>query len=108
MHNARGRAHYNGSSAHMSSPSKPTEPEGPSIPAPGTHLVCFLPEGARFHPLDPARESVVGRAESCDVPVDMPSLSRRQFALRGGAGWTIRDLGGTNGTRLNGTRLTAH
>jgi hypothetical protein len=50
---------------------------------------------------------VVGRAHDVDVTVWDCSASRRHAELDWrGDGWVIRDLESTNGTRVNGTRLT--
>lgn len=48
----------------------------------------------------------IGRDASCDVPVFHRSVSRRHCLLHLGSGTaTVRDLGSTNGTHLNGRRL---
>ena len=50
---------------------------------------------------------VVGRSAPADIVLDAPVVSRRhcQMEVRAGGVW-IRDLGSTNGTFVNGTRLT--
>jgi hypothetical protein len=50
-----------------------------------------------------AHGAVVGRAQECDVVVASTDVSRRHAEIRpDGVGWTIRDLGSTNGVRVNG------
>jgi hypothetical protein len=50
---------------------------------------------------------VIGRAPSCDFVLADPTVSRRHAELRRDEGrWTLIDLGSTNGTRLNGWRVT--
>jgi hypothetical protein len=49
---------------------------------------------------------VLGRSQDCDVTIDDPSASRRHAELRhDGAGWSLVDLGSTNGTEVNGKKV---
>ena len=49
---------------------------------------------------------VVGRGPSVDVAFDDPSMSRQHVAVEyAGSGFRVRDLGSTNGLRLNGTAV---
>lgn len=50
---------------------------------------------------------VVGRLTSCDICLEDKSASRQHAAfVAEGAGWAIEDLGSTNGTTLNGARIS--
>jgi pSer/pThr/pTyr-binding forkhead associated (FHA) protein len=50
----------------------------------------------------------VGRLEDLEVVLEDASISRRHAEIRCTEhGWRLRDLGSTNGTRLNGVRLGA-
>jgi pSer/pThr/pTyr-binding forkhead associated (FHA) protein len=54
----------------------------------------------------PAGEFVFGRGPECHVRPNSPWVSRQHCLLRIGAeGVRVRDLGSTNGTLVNGTRL---
>jgi hypothetical protein len=49
---------------------------------------------------------VVGRSRDCDVVLDDPNVSRRHIELRRDrTGWTVVDLGSTNGVKVNGRRV---
>ena len=48
----------------------------------------------------------VGRLEALEIVLDDSSVSRYHAEVRvTDRGWRVRDLGSTNGTRLNGVRL---
>jgi putative nucleotidyltransferase with HDIG domain len=49
----------------------------------------------------------IGRLEALEIVLDDSSVSRYHAEVRAsGRGWRVRDLGSTNGTRLNGERLS--
>lgn len=51
---------------------------------------------------------VIGAAADCDVVVDLPTISGRHCRLiKGPAGFLLEDLQSTNGTYVNGQRVTA-
>jgi hypothetical protein len=50
-----------------------------------------------------ATGAVLGRSRECDIVVDDANVSRRHAEVRPGPdGWTVADLGSTNGVRVNG------
>ena len=50
---------------------------------------------------------VIGRDPRCDLVLDDPRVSRRHAEIRPRLGrFALLDLGSTNGTRVNGTRVT--
>jgi hypothetical protein len=50
--------------------------------------------------------AVLGRSRDADVQVDDPNVSRRHAEVKpSGAQWTVRDLGSTNGVKVNGRRI---
>jgi transcriptional regulator with PAS, ATPase and Fis domain len=86
--------------------SAPTAPEAPVVPATGLQLLVMLEDGSQAHELPDGRSVVVGRAPECDIRVDLASMSRRHFAIHVREPMlSLEDLGGANGTKLNGNRL---
>jgi predicted component of type VI protein secretion system len=119
-----------GIQAQLLSAPEDEEPEG-AAPAPSAgdfgHTMVYSPDrGARL--LEPeggvaarrrallvgeGRRSVLsgsrvvlGRSRDCDVVVVDPNVSRRHAELqRDEHGWSIADLGSTNGIKVNGRRV---
>ena len=57
--------------------------------------------------LQPGRTVVVGRAVTSDVPIYDPTISRKHAELRlTDGGVEVKDVGSSNGTFLNGARVT--
>jgi hypothetical protein len=56
--------------------------------------------------LVPPAGGTLGRSRDCDVVLDDAGISRRHAELRPGPdGWTVADLGSTNGVRVNGVQV---
>ncbi len=74
------------------------------IPGPGAAELVRVGGGERYH-LD-AAAVVLGREPGCDIRLDADGISRRhaRFEPRGDH-WAVVDLGSTNGTAVNGTRV---
>ncbi len=53
--------------------------------------------------------AVLGRSREADIQVDDQNVSRKHAELRpSGASWTVRDLGSTNGVKVNGRKIDPH
>src|SRR5213596_177529 len=80
-------------------------PEGEVYLAPVFKLLSTT--GEQSIDLQPGRNVVVGRAVTSDVPIYDPTISRRhaEVSLIDG-GVKVKDAGSSNGTFLNGARIT--
>jgi hypothetical protein len=115
---ARSRSAAHGGRAHHPEPArpKPVEEGGQTMiyspparegaparqaPAPQPPRALFVVGGRRL-PV-PAGGGTIGRSHDCDIVVEDLGVSRRHARVRpSGEGWTVEDLGSTNGLRVNG------
>lgn len=68
------------------------------------YLVWF-PE--RHFELEPGASALLGRQADCDIVIPAPNVSRRHAQISWSRdGFEIRDLGSTNGTILNGDKIS--
>lgn len=82
-----------------------TDPTPPPAPEPPREVVTLTLDG-RAHPVT-ATGVVIGRSRECDLRVADGNASRRHAeVVQEGAAYIIVDLGSTNGTELNGRRIT--
>ncbi|MEO5633430.1 DUF3662 and FHA domain-containing protein [Gaiella sp.] len=80
-------------------------PVVPLAPEPPREVVTLTLDG-RAHPVTPAGV-VIGRSRECDLRVTDGNASRRHAEVRkDGDSYVVADLGSTNGTELNGRRIT--
>ncbi len=80
-------------------------PQSPPPPEPEPELVTLTLEG-RAHPIT-SRSVVIGRSRECDLRVSDGNASRRHAeVVQEGTSYLVVDLGSTNGTELNGRRIT--
>jgi hypothetical protein len=62
-------------------------------------------EGRRL--LVPPAGGTIGRSRDCEIVLEDTGISRRHADIRpSGEGWTLEDLGSTNGVLVNGQRVT--
>jgi pSer/pThr/pTyr-binding forkhead associated (FHA) protein len=74
-------------------------------PAPSSFVLIPL-GGIADIPLGPT-DLILGRDPSCKVRLDSPKVSRHHCCLTEASGLIlVRDLGSTNGTRINGHGVT--
>ncbi len=86
-------------------PSKDDVPEAQQ-PAPVARDVVTLTIAGRAHRVETSRV-VLGRSKECDIRVVDGNVSRRhcEVVQESPTTWVIVDLGSTNGTELNGSRV---
>jgi hypothetical protein len=85
-------------------PTPEPEPEPEPTPPPRREQAVLLWDG-RDMTLDQG-VTVIGRSSGCDIVVDDPNVSRRHAEIRRlGEGYSLVDLGSTNGTEVNGQRV---
>lgn len=77
--------------------------QGP-IPVDATLPAAHLEVDGRVLPIT-QEMVIVGRGSECDLHVDDPSVSRRHAMIRLRPEPTITDLGSTNGTQVEGSRI---
>ncbi len=66
------------------------------------YLEILRADGTEAVPLE-GRALTIGRADSNDISVDDPAVSRRHAVIEKlAAGWSISDVGSLNGTFVNG------
>ena len=70
-----------------------------------TGRAMVLAEGKRM--VVSSSGAVLGRSRDADVVLADPNVSRRHAEVRpdGHGGWQVRDLGSTNGVKVNGRRI---
>jgi hypothetical protein len=89
----------------------PPEPVAAPASAPqpvyaGGQGVLVLPDGREVQVDE--RPVIIGRMPGCEIVLADPNVSRRHAEVRDEGGrWMVRDLGSTNGTKVNGVRLSA-
>ena len=80
---------------------------GPLAEAPGHRRpprALLVVGGRRL--LVPPEGGTIGRSRDCEIVLEDTGISRRHAALRSGAeGWSIEDLGSTNGVLVNGQEI---
>jgi adenylate cyclase len=70
-------------------------------------LKLISTDGTQSFELREGPPLVIGRAPNSDVPIFDPTISRRHAEVQcGGGGFAIRDLGSSNGTYVNGERVS--
>ena len=88
---------------YASDPEPEPEPE-PAAPA-RAEAVVLRWDGREFGV--EGQTTVIGRSSECDVVLGDPNVSRRHAEIRRlGRGYSLVDLGSTNGTEVNGQRVT--
>jgi len=81
------------------------EPEPEPAAAPRSDVVVLMWDGRELG--IEGQTTVIGRSSECDIVLGDPNVSRRHAEIRRlGRGYSLVDLGSTNGTEVNGQRVT--
>ena len=84
-------------------------PQAPSVSDQVPSLVLLGGALSRRFPLSPAGPQVVGKAPGCQIYLNVSRMSRRHCQLEvSGDDVSLRDLGSTNGTLVNGRQVQQH
>ena len=76
------------------------------LPRSGSTTAALLVGGEGGQRITVADSATLGRLPECEVTLDDPSVSRRHARVsRRGGGWTVEDLGSTNGLKVNGMKV---
>jgi pSer/pThr/pTyr-binding forkhead associated (FHA) protein len=71
------------------------------------NLVLFKKNGSRKDFRLPSNVTIIGRRQDCDLCIPLMVVSRRHCEInKSREGLKVRDLGSSNGTYLNGKRVT--
>jgi transcriptional regulator with PAS, ATPase and Fis domain len=85
-----------------------TQQENPAIVRQGLFLVTVHTNGMRAFRLRPGKPLTVGRSPDCDVTIDTQLLSRAHFQVSSDGPIHVKDLGSSNGTKVNGRLITSN
>lgn len=91
------------------SPSSSAAPSGPatSVATGVARLVVVAPNALAGHSFALEGETTIGRGAGCGVAIDDAHVSKLHARLTPVDGeWVLEDLGSTNGTELDGERVT--
>jgi transcriptional regulator with PAS, ATPase and Fis domain len=69
------------------------------------HVAAMWPGGSAVKELPASAKVTVGRAKTCDIVIDHPSVSREHAVFYGGDPAEVEDVGSTNGTLVGGTQV---
>jgi pSer/pThr/pTyr-binding forkhead associated (FHA) protein len=72
----------------------------------GPTLILVTPDSSKVFPLVPETKISIGREKTCDIQLNDITISRRHAEIFSTpSGFHIRDLGSSNGVKVNQTRI---
>jgi hypothetical protein len=91
----------------VAAPRTPVEANPTELLVPTPPLSTVTVKGVDHDVVLTGDRAVVGRLATCEIALTDVNVSREHAAFeREGMGWAIRDLGSTNGTMVNGIKIT--